>query len=117
MTDINHLKKLIIIASFAVTGCVSVPDISTDSDIIISGDNLGSAKPARMPALPNSLAIRREKLPEIVDTSPAGLQRDAIETDIAYNAAAFQVNALISLWQCVMVRINENKSSDDCLKN
>lgn len=113
----NHLKKLIIIAAFAITGCVSVPDISTNSDIIVSGDNLGSAKPARMPDLPDSLSVRRGKLPEITDASPAGLQRDAIETDIAYNAAAFQVNALISLWQCVMVRINDNKASDDCLKN
>lgn len=112
------MKKLIaaMCLSLTVSACVSVPDISTDADIVVGGDNLGSAKPARMPDLPASLKTRRGQLPPLTDTSPRGQQLDAINTDIAYNAAAFQVNSLISLWECVMVRINDNKDSSECIK-
>lgn len=109
-------KLLIVIACLSLMGCATIPDISTDNEIVVDGESLGKAEPVKMPALPTELSKRRSRLPDMTDPTIMGQQTSAIAADRAYNDAAHQVNSLISLWDCVRQHMNENKDSSSCLK-
>jgi hypothetical protein len=111
----KRILPLLLILSLGA--CTTIPDISTDGDIVVGGDNLGSAKPVRMPDLPDNLKIKAKRLPDLTDTSVTANQLDAVDTDIKYNNVAFQVNALINAWECVMKNMNDNKDASSCFKD
>lgn len=114
------MKKIVLLAAIALlSGCVSGRediDIATSDDIVIDGENLGSAPAARVPQLPENLARKAQALPEITDRSLAGQQRSAVEADRAYNSVAIQLNAVIDAWECVRVSLNDKTDPEECFK-
>lgn len=73
-------------------------------------------KPVSIPPLPEVLAQRAERLPDLTDNTMGGRELDAAETDRRYNAVAHQVNSIITLYQCVEKSINNRENPNNCLK-
>lgn len=114
-------RKLIMVLApmIALSACATPKpdvDIATAGDIVINGENLGSAKAAEMPALPENLARRALPLPPLTDPTLAGQQRSAIETDRAYNGVATQLNSVLTAWECVRKSLNDNVDPKECFK-
>jgi hypothetical protein len=96
------MKKVIaIISCLALVACTTRPDT-------------GLAPPVQIPPLPEKLAQRAGPLPSSEDTTMGGQVLDNTRNIRAYNAAAYQVNDLIDLYNCVREAIN-NKKEIKCL--
>lgn len=83
------------------------------------GSNQGVApgvKPVQVPALPEPLAKKAERLPPITDNTMGGQVTEGVNSDRAYNAVAHQVNALIDVYTCVRNTINKGDNPENCFK-
>ncbi len=115
------MKKLVL-ASLIVgllAGCSTTrkdTDINTNGDIVLNGENIGSAPAPKVPALPDNLSRKAQALPPIVDRTLAGQQQSAVEADRAYNSVAHQLNAVIDAWECVRKSLNDGVDPEECFK-
>lgn len=110
---------LIAAATLLLSACgpsVNTPDINTGGDIIIDGQSVGEAPAPKIPDLPENLKKKAGRLPALTDRTVEGQQKSAIETDKAYNAVAFQLNAVIDAWSCVRKTLNDKKDPEVCFK-
>lgn len=91
------MKKVIaIISCLALVACTTRPDT-------------GLAPSVQVPPIPERLAQRAGPLPENTDVTMGGQVLDNTRNIRAYNAAAFQVNDLIDLYNCVREAVNNKK--------
>lgn len=98
------------------TTAIKTPDINMGNDIKIDGESIGEAPAPKVPELPANLRKKADRLPELTDRTVEGQQKDAMETDRAYNSIAFQLNAVIDAWECVRSTLNDNKDPKVCFK-
>lgn len=97
------MKKLVLLPMIlALSAC-----LGTSTDGVV---------PVKMPALPPTLTVKAERLPDLTDNTMGGRELDAAETDRKYNAVAHQVNSIITLYQCVEKSINNRENPETCLK-
>jgi len=75
--------------------------------------NTGIATPVQVPDLPNSLAQKATQLPPLTDLTFGGIIQDNANTTRKYNEVGSQMNALIDLYNCVKVSMNEKKNPND----
>ena len=111
------MKKLSIVAMallVAACGHTDAPDISNPSDIIVDGENLGSAPAPKLPELPPELSKKAEALPPLRDNSVAAMLEDAPMIDRQYNEMAFQLNRLIDAYNCVRTSLNDDADPEKC---
>lgn len=90
------MKKSLIVVALLLSACKTAPD---------TGLTVG----VQVPPLPEKLAQRAGPLPENTDITMGGQVQDNTRNIRAYNAAAFQVNDLIDLYNCVREAINNKK--------
>lgn len=57
--------------------------------------------PISMPPLPSQLSRRAGRLPDITDPTMGGDQVRGAEDDQRYNQVAWQLNTVITAWECV----------------
>lgn len=82
-----------------------------------SNEGVGpGVKPVQVPALPESLAKKAERLPPITDNTMGGQVTEGVNSDRAYNTVAHQVNALIDVYTCVRETINNNRNPQTCFE-
>lgn len=73
--------------------------------------------PVRVPELPAEFKVKAEQLPELTDRTLGGQVNAGIESDRAYNSLGFKYNALIDLYHCVQISMNEKKDPELCLED
>lgn len=73
------------------------------------GKETGLAPAVQIPPLPGNLAQKAEPLPPITDPSMGGLVQANVDTSKKYNAVSFQLNKVITLYECVRDAVNNKK--------
>lgn len=105
------MKKLFIVAAAAalLAGCQTTQDVP----------DLGTAPPAKMPDLPDTMKRKAERLPDMTDPSLGGVHKSGIDGDTAYNELALRYNALVDAWDCVKkgLEARDEKLTQQCLKD
>lgn len=76
--------------------------------------NTGLATPVQVPSLPSNLSVKAGPLEAVEITSTDDLVRDYGRTITKYNSVANQTNALIDIYNCIRVAINEGKAVETC---
>lgn len=76
---------------------------------------IGVAPAAQMPALPNALAQKAERLPDITDPSLGGIHRDGAQSDSRYNDLAYRYNFMVDAWGCVRQHLNSRSTDEEAL--
>jgi hypothetical protein len=106
------MKKLILIAAAALSlsACATTGNDKPD---------LGTAPPAKMPDLPDTMARKAERLPDMTDPSLGGIHKSGIDADTSYNELAVRYNALVDAWDCVKkgLEARDEKLAQQCLKD
>lgn len=97
------MKRLIIIAALLLSACGQKVHVNP----------ITSVAP---PVLPPNLAHKASALPPITDNTMGGSQVQGAKDDQQYNAVAFQLNALIDVYDCVRTSIIQGTDAKDCLK-
>lgn len=103
------MKKLIILAAaLSLTACGTTGTVKPE---------VGVAPAAKVPALPDRMKQKAERLPDITDKSLGGVHKDGVNTDVKYNDLAYRYNFLVDAWGCVADAINNRKTDtiDKCL--
>lgn len=90
------MRKSLIVVALLLSACKTTTDTGLTTGV-------------QVPPIPEKLAQRAGPLPENTDVTMGGQVLDNTRNIRAYNAAAFQVNDLIDLYNCVREAINNKK--------
>lgn len=100
------LMAAFVSASLLLSGCATTNKLGTQAGVA----------PVNIPALSENLTRRATRLPDITDTTMGGREMAGVQSDKQYNDLAFRYNAILDIYQCVRLTINNNKDPKTCLK-